>query len=101
MRLQPISLKWKSKATLPVSHVARHGHRIGCTRHWRGDEKPVFGRAFDWDAVSISKTRHWGIEPMNLKICIALSLLVIAQKVCADEQFSALKVGSEVFNNVT
>jgi hypothetical protein len=37
MRLWPISLNWKSKAIRLVSHVARHVHRIGCTRQWWGD----------------------------------------------------------------
>lgn len=38
---------------------------------------------------------------MNLRIYIAPGLLVMAQKVCADEQLPVLKVGSEVFTNVT
>jgi hypothetical protein len=37
MRLWPISLDWKSKAIRLVSHVARHVHRIGCTRQRWGD----------------------------------------------------------------
>ena len=38
---------------------------------------------------------------MRLGICIALGLLIIAPKVCADEKLPALKVGDEVFSNVT
>ena len=54
-----------------------------------------------WDVVSISKTRRWENEQMNLRIYVALGLLVIAQKICADEQLPVLKAGSEEFNNVT
>ncbi len=38
---------------------------------------------------------------MRLGTCIALGLLLIALKVCADEKLPALKVGDEVFSNVT
>ena len=48
MWLWPTCLKWKSKAIRLVSHVARHVHRIGCTRQLVECLKPVFGRAFYW-----------------------------------------------------
>jgi len=38
---------------------------------------------------------------MRLEICIALGLLIIAQKVCADENLPLLKTGNEVYSNVT
>jgi len=38
---------------------------------------------------------------MRLGTYLALGLLLIALKVCADEKLSALKVGNEVFSNVT
>ncbi|MGO8837022.1 MAG: DUF4886 domain-containing protein [Limisphaerales bacterium] len=38
---------------------------------------------------------------MRLGTYLALGLLLIAQKVCADEKLPALKVGDEVFSNVT
>jgi protein disulfide-isomerase len=38
---------------------------------------------------------------MRLGICIALGLLIIAQKACADENLPVLKTGSEVYSNVT
>jgi hypothetical protein len=38
---------------------------------------------------------------MRFGTCIALGLLLIALKVCADEKLPVLKVGDEVFSNVT
>ncbi len=38
---------------------------------------------------------------MRLGTCIALWLLIIALKVCADEKLPVLKVGNDVFSNVT
>ena len=38
---------------------------------------------------------------MRLGTYLALGLLLIALKVCADEKLPALKVGDEVFSNVT
>jgi thioredoxin-related protein len=38
---------------------------------------------------------------MRLGICFALGLLIIAQKVCADENLPLLKTSSEVYSNVT
>ena len=38
---------------------------------------------------------------MRLQTCLALGLLLIALKVCADEKLPVLKVGDDVFSNVT
>lgn len=38
---------------------------------------------------------------MRLQTCLALGLLMIALKVCADEKLPVLKVGDDVFTNVT
>jgi thiol-disulfide isomerase/thioredoxin len=38
---------------------------------------------------------------MRLQTCLALGLLIIALKVCADEKLPVLKVGDDVFSNVT
>src|SRR5208283_5332958 len=38
---------------------------------------------------------------IRLGKCIALGLLIVALKVCAEERLTVLKVGNDVFSNVT